>query len=279
MTESSRLPLVAVAQVRSSCDPQVNLGKAKRAVEVASALNAHIIVFPEYFMAWKRGGWPSEELRSVAQPVDGPFVRELSELARAAGMWLIAGIVESVADPDGRPFNTTVIIDGAGAARAAYRKSHLFDAFAYQESANFTEGDSVFSPIETPLGKTGLFVCYELRFPEVALSQALAGATVMVIPSAWVAGPLKDAHWSTLLRARAIENGCYVVAAAQVGNEFCGQSLIVDPMGVVVSRGSEEEGVIFASIDKSRVERVRATVPSLAHRRPGLYRNDGTLGE
>ena len=261
---------VLIAQVESSPDPEINQKKAEAALAHATEVGASIAVFPEYFMTWKRGGHSREDLLRLSQPVDGGFVAGLSEMAASTGIWIVAGMVER-APEKALPYNTIVILDNVGSLVGSYRKSHLFDAFKYRESDSYSRGEAPFRPIETPLGTTGLFVCYELRFPEVARGQALAGATVLVIPSAWVEGPFKDKHWETLLQARAIENGCYVVAAAQAGNEFCGQSLILDPMGVTVAQGSEREDLIVGDIDTVRIAEVRSTVPSLAHRIPELY--------
>jgi predicted amidohydrolase len=175
----------------------------------------------------------------------------------------------SLSDP--RPFNTTVVIDAAGSLVRSYRKSHLYDAFSYKESDTIAPGDRLFDPIVTPFGDTGLFVCYELRFPEVARNEALKGATILFVPSAWVMGPLKLMHWRTLIMARAIENGCYVVAAAQCGNGYAGHSLMLDPMGEEIVEGGDDEVVLTGEVNPERVDQVRNTVPSLKNRRPELY--------
>ncbi|HEV3311473.1 MAG TPA: carbon-nitrogen hydrolase family protein [Chloroflexota bacterium] len=271
MTDTGHPPTVAIAQVQSVPEPERNLETAKAAVFEAERRAAVMIVFPEYFMSWRRGGHESGELARIAEPLDGPFVDRLSALARDARMWIVAGVIESARQSGERPFNTTVLLDGQGSLAGAYRKTHLFDAYSYRESDSFSCGNHLFQPIDTPVGRTGLLVCYDLRFPEVARQQALAGATCLFIPSAWVAGPTKDMQWSTLLQARAIENGCHVIAAAQVGNEYAGQSMIVDPTGVIVAQGGNDECVITAVIDPCRVENARAAVPTLANRRPDLY--------
>lgn len=263
---------VAIGQVESVRDPNANLEKARAAVEMAASADAKMIIFPEYLMSWGPGRHDREAMAAVAQRLDGDFVAALCDLARATGQWIIGGIIE--ANNGGAPFNTTVVVDGSGRIAGSYRKSHLFDAFSYRESAAFSAGDRLLEPMETPLGCTGLFVCYELRFPEIARSLAKRGATVLIVPSAWVMGPFKDRHWHTLITSRAIENGCYVLAAAQTGNEFSGQSIVVDPMGTVAAEASEAEGVILADVDPARVDLVRDRIPSLMHRRPELYEED-----
>lgn len=264
-------PLIALGQVESVRDPEENLEKARGVVAKAADRGADLVVFPEYLMSWGSGSHNRSSMSEVAQPLDGTFVSGLSEAATEAGVWIVAGIIES--NPSGdRPYNTTVVLDQGGRLRGSYRKSHLFDAFSYRESAGFRAGDKLFTPIESPVGCLGLFVCYELRFPEVARHAADNGANLLIVPSAWVAGPLKDLHWRTLITARATENGCFVAAAAQVGNEFSGQSLVVDPMGVSVAEGTERECVVYAELDPNRVAEVRQEVPSLRHRRPELYK-------
>lgn len=262
---------VAVAQLASERDPAENLARAETLINRSVEHGSQVIVFPEYFMSWGAGKHGRREMLEVSQPLDGPFVMSLRRMSREAGIWVIAGIVESPAGGDGKACNTTVLVDAAGELVTVYRKSHLFDAWRYRESAVFAPGNARFQVVTTPLGVTGVFVCYEVRFPEVARALALNGATVLAVPTAWVAGPLKDMHWETLLRARAIENGCYVVAAAQTGHEFAGGSMVIDPMGVVMAQAGEQETVIFADVDPQRIISVRDTVPSLRHRRPELY--------
>lgn len=263
--------LVAAAQLQSSQDPNENLAKARHAVAGAAERGAGVIVFPEVFMAWDTNDHGPDRMRATAQPLDGPFVAGLADAARDAGLWVIAGMIESGDDADPRPYNTTVVLDDDGRLVASYRKTHLFDAFGTLESATFRPGDRLFEPMPTPFGCLGLMVCYELRFPEVARHLVERGATVLVVPSAWVFGPLKELHWRSLVTTRAIENTCYVVAPGRVGNEFTGRSLIVDPMGIPLAEGTEAEAILYAEVDVERVNDVRGRVPSLAQRRPELY--------
>jgi deaminated glutathione amidase len=262
--------LVAAAQLTASPDPEANLARARQAVAEAASRGARLIVFPELFMAWVHNFKEPGAFKTVAQPPDGPFVKGLAETARTCGLWIICGTIEKISNSDDRAHNTTVILNDRGELVAHHRKTHLFDAFGYQESRTIAPGDRLFEPIPTPIGRTGLFVCYELRFPEVARQQAIRGAEVFIVPSAWFAGPLKELHWRYLAVARAIENSAYVVAADQVGGPFLGRSLIVDPMGVVLAEGSETEGLLYADVDLERVATVRAKVPALNQRRTDL---------
>jgi predicted amidohydrolase len=261
---------VATAQLQPSTNWEENLTRARAAIDEAADRGAALIAFPELFMAW-RAGMDLTTLRPLAQSVDGPFVEALARAAHAAGIWVICGMLEASGEEEQRPYNTTVVLDGSGELVASYRKTHLYDAFGTQESAIFTPGEELFAPIRSPLGCTGLFVCYELRFPEVARHQAERGADVLIVPSAWVAGPMKEYHWRHLIITRAIENTVYLIAPGQVGNNCIGRSLIVDPMGVVLAEGSEVEGVIYAEVEADRVCAVREKLPSLRHRRTELY--------
>ncbi len=172
---------------------------------------------------------------------------------------------EASADSD-RPYNTLVAVDGGG-VRAAYRKTHLYDAFGYRESDRLSAGPV--EPVTVDVGgvRLGLMTCYDLRFPELSRLLVDAGAEVLVVPAAWLRGPHKEDHWSTLLRARAIENTAYVVAAAQPGRAYCGHSMLVDPFGVVVAALGEQEGVTVGEVDVKRLHQVREVNPALTHRR------------
>jgi predicted amidohydrolase len=262
--------LVAAAQLTAGSDPHENLGRAAQVVAEAAARGAGLIVFPELFMAWLPNFQEPGAFQTVAQPLDGPFVKGLAEVARTSGLWIICGMIETISHSEERTYNTTVVLNNRGDLAAYYRKTHLFDAFGYQESKTIAPGRCLFDPLPTPFGRLGLFVCYELRFPEVARGQAIEGAEVFVVPSAWFAGPLKEHHWRYLTVARAIENTAYVIAADQVGGLFLGRSLIVDPMGVVLAEGTETEGLLYAEVGPGRVAAVRKKIPALDQRRTDL---------
>ncbi|MBO0778397.1 MAG: carbon-nitrogen hydrolase family protein [Ktedonobacteraceae bacterium] len=265
---------IAVAQTQANADVQENQDRAAAIIKIAAQRGARLIVFPEIFMA---GLAPHEmtatHTRAVSQPLDGPFVSALAQAARQWDIWVISGMLETAAHTSDKTYNTTVVLDGRGELVACYRKTHLFDAFGYKESAAFASGDRLFQPLTTPFGRMGLFVCYELRFPEVARYQAERGVDFFVMPSGWVKGAMKEEHWRHLICARAIENTAYMIASDQVGNQFMGRSLVVDPMGVVLAEGTEEECLIYADLDLRRIEQVRCKVPSVAHRRIDLYRS------
>jgi predicted amidohydrolase len=182
-------------------------------------------------------------------------------------MAILCGMTERLPD-DARVSNTLLAVDRGGGALGAYRKLHLYDAFGYQESLRVRPGDHA-APLVFDVGglRFGAMTCYDLRFPEMARSLIDAGAQVILLPAAWVVGPGKEDHWDTLVRARAIENTAYVVAAGQTAPRFTGHSMVVDPMGVVVAGAGEEPGVITATLSPERLDAVRAKLPSLGHRR------------
>ena len=166
----------------------------------------------------------------------------------------------------GRAWNMLVALQ-AGNIVARYAKLHLYDAFAIQESRRVDAGNEIAPLLEVEGMKVGLMTCYDLRFPELALAQALQGAEILVLPAAWVRGPLKEHHWSTLLAARALDTTCYMVAAGECGNKNIGQSRIIDPFGVTIAAASEMPALIMAEVTPERVRQVRAQLPVLNNRR------------
>ena len=262
-----------LAQMASDGQPEVNLEKAKKAVAKAAELyHPDVMVFPELFMSFFPVGTDHSITLATAQPLDGPFVTGMRELAKQYGIWLIFGMNETVEDPeDHRNYNCTVVVNSDGEIVSSYRKTHLYDAFGYKESDSNKPGDKFFEPIDTPFGKIGLFVCYEVRFPEVARYQRSKGADIIIMPTAWAAGKLKSLHFRTLITARAIENTVYMLACDQCGVDSIGESVAVDPMGVPIASAGEDETLIVAHVDTDRIEAVRAKLPAYKDRRPELY--------
>jgi predicted amidohydrolase len=254
-----------VAQFAPGEDKSANLSTIRRLVSEAVAQGSELVVFPEYSMFTV----PVMDERFVAsaERLDGPFVTELTKLAAQHGIAIVCGLNEATDDED-RIHNTLLAIDATGAVVATYRKLHLYDAFGYTESAVVRPGD-----IEPPQTFTvgdlrfGMQTCYDLRFPEVTRRLIDAEADVVLVPAEWVPGPLKEDHWTTLLRARAIENTVYLAAADQCGKAGAGNSMIVDPMGVVLASVGEEEGLGTATLDPERIARVRAKNPAISLRR------------
>jgi predicted amidohydrolase len=272
---------VAVAQFAATRDKDSNRRRAVDLVRRAGDAGADLVVLPE--AAMHPFGGPADPLADVAEPVDGPFATAVAEAAAGADLVAVAGIFETVPGED-RVWNT-VVAAGPHGPLGAYRKLHLFDALGWRESdrirpADLDPAEEKAALLTLAVGEltVGVLTCYDLRFPELSRALVDAGATMLALPSAWVAGPLKEAHWLTLVTARAIENTCYVAAADQGPPVYAGQSVVVDPMGVPVARLGESDGAIaVAEVSAARVEEIRTALPVLAHRRYGVVaRGPGT---
>jgi predicted amidohydrolase len=267
---------VAAVQLNATADQAANMADADRLTRAAAADGASLIVLPE---KWTAMG-AEEDLRAAAEPLDGPAITWARAIARELGVDLVAGsILERVAGQE-KLANTSVHIDSQGEVRAVYRKVHMFDVEvggrSYRESALEQPGEEiVLSSIAGEVG-LGLSICYDLRFPELYRILAVRGAQVISVPAAFTLATTRD-HWETLVRARAIENQAFVIAANQIGAHPAGQhsggrSMIVDPWGVVLAQAPDSEGHIVAELDLDRQREIRASLPSLANRRPGAYR-------
>ncbi len=248
---------IALVQEAAGLDPAVN---RDRLAELTPE-GADLVVFPEAFA--RDFGEAGSDVSEYAEGLDGPFVQQVAATAAARSTTVVAGMFETSADPD-RPNNTLVM---RGAAEAAYRKIHLYDSFGYRESDRLVAGP--IGPTVVSIGgwQVGLMTCYDLRFPELARMLVDRGAELLVLPAAWVAGPRKVDHWTTLVRARAIENTVFVAAAAQPGPRYSGHSLIVDPLGDVLAEAGDGPAVVRAQLDHETLISARATNPSLANRR------------
>lgn len=262
---------VAVCQLNSQDDRAANLKVARALLGRARDAGADLAVLPEYTDYLGRArGMPAPE------PVDGEYASFFAAAARELGMWVHLGSFHETGPDAAHTYNTSLVFDRSGALAATYRKIHLYDVeipdrVSYLESASVAPGSE---PVVVSVDdvRVGLSICYDLRFPE--LYRALAtggGASVLVVPAAFMAHTGRD-HWEVLLRARAIENQCYVVAAGQIGDHApgrtCyGRSMVVDPWGTVVAQASDSVTVVVADLDLSRVARVRRELPSLANRR------------
>jgi predicted amidohydrolase len=185
------------------------------------------------------------------------------------------GVVVTIYEKSSKPhhvYDTAVIISQSGTITSVYRKLHLYDALGYKESTKLLPGKSIVKPAKTPAGNLGVLICYDLRFPELSRLLTIKGADALVAPSAWVAGDMKEEHWLTMIKARAIENGSYVIAPNQVGNIYCGKSMVVDPFGVLLLDIGQREGMEMVDIDKARIQQVRRSLPLLKNRRTDIYR-------
>ena len=261
---------VGLAQFGATVEKAENLARVVEVSAEAARKRVELLIFPEVFMH-RRSDDATSAPAELAEPLDGPFVRGLMRAATEHRLHLVAGVLERAPGESYKAFNTAVLISPTGDLLAAYRKVHLYDAFNGRESDRFIPGSEPPPVVDTPLGKIGLQICYDIRFPEWSRILALRGAEIIALPTSWVTGPLKEEHWVTLVRARALENTCWIAAADQVRPDRVGRSLVVDPMGVVVADGGEEAGLVTADVDLERLRRVRQKLPALAHRRPDLY--------
>jgi predicted amidohydrolase len=263
----------AAIQMCSTDDLDGNLRAAGAWVAEAARAGAELVALPENFACLRREGLPVP----CAQPLDGPIVTTLRAWARQHRIWLLGGsFAESVPGSE-RCHNTSVLLAPDGAVAAVYRKIHLFDVDlsaqgggCYRESARIAPGDEVVVA-ETPFGAMGLSVCYDLRFPELFRLQSARGARFLLVPSAFARETGRD-HWEVLLRARAIENQCFVVAPAQWGQHSPerashGRASIVDPWGVLLGVAPDRPGLVLADCDLAHQDSVRAGLPALHHRR------------
>lgn len=265
----------AAIQLNSTEDVDRNLATADRLVRDAASRGAELIVLPEKWSVLGTG----EQLRAGAQPLDGQAISWAGDIARELGIDLVVGsIVELVPDQE-KTSNTSVHVGPAGAVKAVYRKLHMFDVevdgMLYAESEHEQAGDQVVVSELADGTKLGMSICYDVRFPELYRLLTLGGAEVVSIPSAFTLATTRD-HWEVLMRARAIENQCFVVAPNQVGSHpggyrSGGRSMIVDPWGLVLASAPDIETAIVADLDWSVLRDVRRRLPALTHRRPHVY--------
>lgn len=260
---------VAVCQLNSQTDRSANLATARKLVARAADAGADLAVLPEYtdYLG------PAEQA-PAPEPVDGDYAAAFADAAREHRIWVAAGSFHETG-PAGRTYNTALVFNRTGALAASYRKIHLYDVeipgkVSYHESASVAPGDQ---PVTVDIDgvRVGLSICYDLRFPELYRRLADAGAQLVLVPAAFMLHTGRD-HWEVLLRARAIENQCFVAAAAQIGphqpNRICfGRSMVVDPWGLVLAQAPDQTGVTVADLDLDRLDQIRTELPSLAHRR------------
>ena len=262
---------VAMCQLNARDDRNANLEVARGLLERAAAAGADLAVLPEFtdYLG------PAARLPKP-EPVDGEYAQFFADAARELSMWVHAGSFHEAGPDPAHTYNTSLVFDRSGVLTATYRKIHLYDVeipgrVSYLESASVTPGTA---PVSVAVeGHTvGLSICYDLRFPELYRHLAVVdGATILVVPAAFMLHTGRD-HWEVLLRARAIENQCYVLAAGQIGdhepNRTCfGRSMVIDPWGTVLAQAPDAVGITVADLDLDRLATIRGELPSLANRR------------
>jgi predicted amidohydrolase len=274
LTDQSIVKAAAI-QLTATADKERNLATAERLLRAAAADGATLVVLPE---KWSVLG-PAAVLREGAEALDGPAITRMRELARELRVDLVAGSIAERVEGQERGFNTSLHIGPDGEVRATYRKVHMFDVqvdgTAYRESDTERPGNEIVTSRTDDGVELGLSVCYDVRFPELYRRLATGGARVIVIPAAFTLATTRD-HWETLVRARAIENQAFVVAANQIGRHADGlrsggRSMIVDPWGLVLALAPDAETHVTADLDLDHLERIRRDLPALANRRPEVY--------
>jgi predicted amidohydrolase len=266
----------AAVQLTATRDKAANLEAADRLVRRAAADGARLVVLPEKWSVLGRGA----DLREGAEPLDGPAVTWARDAARELRIDLVAGSISERVDGDDKLRNTSLHIGPDGEIKATYRKMHMFDVevggTVYRESEHEAPGDDVVLSRTADGVELGLTVCYDIRFPELYRILAVRGARIVTIPAAFTVPTTRD-HWEVLVRARAIEDQCFVIAANQVGTHVeglasGGRSMIVDPWGLVLAQAADAQTVITADLDLDAQAAIRTRLPSLANRRPAAYR-------
>jgi deaminated glutathione amidase len=263
---------IAAVQMASGPRVEANLREAARLIEIAAAQGARLVALPEYFGIM--GMKDTDKVAVREEYGSGPIQEFLAQTARSHGVWIVGGSVPLVASSNDKVFNTSLVYDDQGNCVARYDKIHLFGfemgREKYSEERTIEHGKKVVA-FDSPFGRIGLSICYDLRFPE--LYRAMGEVDLILVPSAFTETTGK-AHWETLIRARAIENLAYVLAPAQGGyhvngRETHGDSMIVDPWGVVLDRLPRGSGVVVAGMNRTHIQRLRQSLPALQHRSLG----------
>jgi deaminated glutathione amidase len=265
---------IAVVQMKSDTDKNKNLAQSKDYIKEARNKNAKIICFPEFQMGFSPSDQKPIELRGISEAVNtGNFVKSLRRYAKENEIDIISTIYEKCRTKN-KVFDSAVAIRKDGVIMAHYRKIHLYDALGFRESDKFLAGNNIERPFQLEVAKIGLMICYDIRFPEPSRILSVLGAEFLVIPSAWVHGIMKEEHWQTFIKARAIENGIYVIAPDQIGNIYTGRSMVVDPFGTVLLDMGNKEGIEVVELDKSDITKVRGSLPLLKNRRTDVYKKN-----
>ncbi len=260
----------AVVQFKASTNKETNLKKIISYIEKAASKNAALCAFPEFMMFYTNSSQTPKQLAALAETINGNFVKTIAKTAKENRIQIVGSFYEKSRKKD-RVYDTSFVIDKTGKVISTYRKIHLYDALGFRESDKMASGSKIAKPVKTTVGKVGMMICYDLRFPEMSRSLAAAGSEVLVAPSAWVKGNMKEEHWITINKTRAIENGCYVIAPDQVGNIYCGRSLVVDPYGKVLLDMKKKQGIGYVNIDLKKVKQTRKVLPLLKNRRTDVY--------
>jgi deaminated glutathione amidase len=263
----------AIVQMKSSINKQDNLLESLKYIKEASDKHADYIFFPEFQMAFSPSTQTLDELYNTAELLaNSKFIKRICQYSKKYKIGVVGTFFErNPYNTDKKVFDTAFSTDKNGKIVSIYRKLHLYDAFGFKESLKFSKGDKIPKLITTTIGKMGLMICYDIRFPELSRILTINGSDIIIILSGWVQGIMKEEHWITMLKARAMENGVYVIAPNQVGNIFCGRSMVVDPLGSTLCDLGDKRGIEIVEIQRERIDQVRKTLPLLKNRRTDIY--------
>lgn len=266
------MPKIALVQFKASTDKNQNLKRILNYIEKSSKRGAELCAFPEFMMFYTTSSQSPAKLASLAETIHGSFVSSVAKAAEKNSIQIVGTFYEK-SKKKNRVYDTSFLISKSGKIISTYRKIHLYNALGFRESNKMTPGSKISLPSQTSIGKLGMLICYDLRFPEMSRSLASAGSEILVAPSAWVKGKMKEDHWITINKTRAIENGCYIIAPDQVGNIYCGRSIVVDPFGKILLDMKKRQGIGIVNISVSKVKQTRRMLPLLKNRRTDIYSN------
>ena len=261
---------IALVQFKANVDKYKNLIKITNYINEASKRGAKLCAFPEFMMCYTPSSQSPKELANLAETITGEFVSTISKSAKQNSIQVVGTIYEK-SPMANRVYDTSFLINERGKVVSKYRKIHLYDALGMKESKKLYPGSQISKPIKTTLGMIGMMICYDLRFPEMSRTLASAGSEFLIVPSAWVKGEMKEEHWITINKTRAIENGCYVIAPDQVGNIYCGRSIAVDPYGKILLDMKKKQGIGYVNIELKNIKQIRKVLPLLKNRRTDIY--------
>jgi len=263
---------IAVVQFKASTSKNQNLTKILNYIKTAAKKGADLCAFPEFMMFYTNLSQSAATLASLAETINGEFVTSVANAAKENSIFVVGTFYEKSRKKN-RVYDTAFLVGKSGKILSTYRKIHLYDALGFKESSKLTAGSKITMPTKTSLGKLGMMICYDLRFPEMSRILASSGSEVLIAPSAWVKGNMKEEHWLAINKTRAIENGCYVVAPDQVGNIYCGRSIVVDPYGKILLDMKKRQGIGIVNISLDDLKITRKALPLLQNRRTDLYNN------
>ena len=261
---------IAVVQFKASTKKEENLRKIINYIQDAAKKGAVLCAFPEFMMFYTPSTQSARKLSELSESIDGPFVKTIAKTAKENSIEVIGTFYEKNRSKN-RVYDTSFLINSSGKLVSKYRKIHLYDALGFKESKKLASGSQLPKPQKSKVGKLGMMICYDLRFPEISRVLAAAGTNILVAPSAWVKGEMKEEHWIAINTTRAIENGCYIVSPDQVGNIYCGRSIVVDPFGKILLDMKKKQGMGIVEISTDQITKVRKVLPLLKNRRTDLY--------